>query len=118
MSEAQKEAVREPWASAGDLDVIDLSTLLEPVDRADEFALERALLDAMKTAEEAGQDSPARALRLFAIVCSFHLRVEDPAQPWGPRWEGPEGRSYTANDLRGEPTRMLADYVSKIKHPL
>ncbi|HEX5259622.1 MAG TPA: DUF4209 domain-containing protein [Sphingomicrobium sp.] len=118
MSEAQKEAVSEPWASAADFDAINLSTLLEPVDRADEFALERALLDAMKTAEEAGQDSSARALRLFAIICSFHLRVEDPAQPWGPRWESPEGRSYTASDLRGEPTRVLADYVSKIEHPL
>ncbi len=118
MSEGQNEVVGEPWASAADLDTIDLSTLLEPVDRADEFALERALLDAVKTAEEAGEDGRARAFRLFAIICSFHLRVEDPAQAWGPRWESPEGRSHTASDLRGEPTKILANYLPKIAHSL
>lgn len=104
-------------ASASDLAELDLAGVVGGINRTDEYALERALIDAAKQAEETGNQAAERGYRLFVILCSLHLRVEDPAETWGPRFEGPEGRTNIASDFRGEQSTILAEFVSSIPHP-
>jgi hypothetical protein len=106
------------FASADDLASIDTDTILRGLDRADEFALESTFIEAVKTAEAAGLDSQARGYQLLLLLCTLHLRTDDPAEPWGPRWQGPDGRSYTASDFRGEQNSILAAFIDKVTHPI
>ncbi|WP_162249560.1 DUF4209 domain-containing protein [Rhizobium sp. Root149] len=105
------------FASADDLASIDVDAILHGLDRADEYALETAFIEAVKAAEAAGLDSQARGYRLLLLLCMLHLRTDDPAEPWGPRWQGPNGRSYTASDFRGEQTAILVAFIEKVTHP-
>lgn len=104
-------------ASATDLEAICVEKTLGNLDRADDVALEQALRSAAKAADEAGNAAAARGYRLLMFLCTLHLRVEDPAEPWGPRFQGPEGRSYTASDFRGGQNTILAGLIDKIGHP-
>lgn len=104
-------------ASASDLAALEIDRVLEKVDRGDDHALEQALGAAAQAAEGQGNEAAARGYRLLAILCTFHLRVEDPGQAWAPRWEGPEGRTYTASDFRGEQNEILASILGAISHP-
>lgn len=113
-----EEALASPvLASAVDLAALDLATVLDDLKCVDDHTLERSLDQAAKDAEAKGDADAQRGYRLLSILCTFHLRVEDPAEVWGPRWQGPEGRSYTASDLRGEQTAILAEWVGNIAHP-
>ncbi|MXO58907.1 DUF4209 domain-containing protein [Altererythrobacter salegens] len=114
---AEESATPVLLASADDFAAIDLVKALEGVDRADDLALEQAFNRAAEAADEAGDAAGARGYRLLMFLCTLHLRVEDPAEPWGPRFVGPEGRSYTASDFRGEQNAVLADVVDGIAHP-
>ncbi|ANB34674.1 hypothetical protein M2324_003797 [Rhodovulum sulfidophilum] len=104
-------------ASADDFATIDLEKALEGVDRADERALEQALGMAAKAAEDSGDRAEARGYQLLMFLCTLQLRVEDPGPPWGPRFVGREGRSYTASDFRGHQNTVLAGIVDGIRHP-
>jgi hypothetical protein len=104
-------------ASAVDLAGLDLARVFEGLERADDHALEQALDRAAKDAESRGAESQHRGYRLLSIFCTFHMRVEDQAEVWGPRWQSAEGRSYTASDFRGEQSAILADMVGAIAHP-
>lgn len=104
-------------ASAADLSTLDLEVVLGGLNRADDYALEQALHKAAKDAEARGDAAAERGYRLLCILCTFHLRVEDQGQVWGPQWQGPDGRSYIASDFRGEQTGILANFVASIKHP-
>jgi hypothetical protein len=104
-------------ASADDLSILDLKTALSGLNRADDHALEQALNQAAKEAEERGDLASQRGYRLLSILCTFHLRVDDQGEAWGPRWQGSEGRSYTASDFRGEQTAILAGIAESIAHP-
>ncbi|MDK9362217.1 DUF4209 domain-containing protein [Lelliottia wanjuensis] len=61
-------------------------------------------------------DANKRVYELMKAICSFHLRTDDPAQPWGPSWEGPTGRTYIPSDFRGEQNEILFAIVSKINN--
>lgn len=104
-------------APAADLASVDLATALDGLGHADDHALEQALGQAAKEAEARGDVAAQRGYVLLSILCTFHLRVEDQADVWGPRWQGLEGRFYTASDFRGEQTAILADMVETIPHP-
>lgn len=104
-------------ASAEDLAEIDLEKALLGIERADDHALEQALERAAKLADEAGDAASARGYRLLMFLCTLHLRENDTAETWGPRFRGPEGRSYTASDFRGEQNGLLAGFIDKIAHP-
>src|SRR3954468_21902884 len=83
-------------ASAADLAAIDLEAALGEIDRADDHALEQALGHAAEAAAQAGHEAAARAYGLLAILCTFHLRVEDPAEVYGPRWQSAEAEHQGA----------------------
>lgn len=104
-------------ASAADLASLDLGSTLADLERADDHALEQALDLAAKNAATRADAAAERGYRLLSIMCTFHLRVEDQGETWGPRWQGPEGRSYTASDFRGEQTTILAHMVGAIENP-
>jgi len=116
-SEAEPVLVPSLLASADDLAAINIAVALDGLERADEYALESALLAAMKSAEASGAEPQERGYRLLMLLCTLHLRIEDPAEPWGPRWQGPDGRSYTASDFRGEQNAVLAGFLDQIEHP-
>lgn len=104
-------------ASADDLNAIDLDKVLEGFDRADEYALEQTLGVAAKAAADEGNTAQVRGYQLLMFLCSFSLKVEDPGEPFGARFVGPEGRSYMASDFRGEQNAALAEMAEGIKHP-
>ncbi len=105
------------FASADDLASIDIDAILRDLDRADEYALETAFIEAVATAEAAGFDNQVRGYRLLLLLCTLRLRTDDPAEPWGPRWQGSNGRSYAASDFRGEQTAILAEFIDNVTHP-
>lgn len=104
-------------ASAEDLASIDLDKALAGFDRADDYALEDALNEAAKNAAARGDQGVERGYQLLSFLCTLHLKVEDPAEPWGPRFQGSTGRSYTASDFRGEQNAILAGIIQTIAHP-
>ncbi|MDE0880220.1 MAG: DDE-type integrase/transposase/recombinase, partial [Sphingomonas bacterium] len=105
-------------ASADDLRAIDLRTVLHDLDRADDYAAEQALSKAADAAAGAGNKAAERGYRLLMLLCTLHLRVDDPAETWGPRWQSPEGRSYTGSDFRGEQATVLGGFIDHISHPV
>jgi hypothetical protein len=119
MNETSAPGPTEPLllASADDFAEADLTVVLTSVPRSDERALELALRAAAEAAEAAGSAGAVRAYHLLAAICTFHLRVEDQAEVWGPRWQSPDGRSYTASDFRGPQTEILAGVVAGLVHP-
>jgi hypothetical protein len=116
-AESDESPASSVLASAADLATLDLATVLDGLECVDDHTLEQALDHAVQDAEARGDADAQRGYRLLSILCTFHLRVEDPAEAWGPRWQGPEGRSYTASDLRGEQTAILAGTIDSIAHP-
>ncbi|MFK3889215.1 DUF4209 domain-containing protein [Sphingomonas sp. NPDC079357] len=120
MSDEEEQETDPPsvvLASLADLASADIAAALDGLDHADDHALERALDHAAKEAEARGASPAQRGYGLLSILCTLHLRVEDQAAVWGPRWQGPEGRSYTASDFRGEQTAILAEMAGAITHP-
>ncbi|WP_319519622.1 DUF4209 domain-containing protein [uncultured Martelella sp.] len=104
-------------ASFDDLAAVDLDVLLGSLSRSDVHSLEKALGAAIKEFEATGDERAQRACRLLFILCSFHLRIDDPASAWGPRWQEPSARSYIASDLRGEQNDVMATIAADIAHP-
>lgn len=64
-------------ASTADLTAIDVAAALNGLAHADDLALERAPAQAVEAAEAREDDAAGRGYRLLAILCTFHLRVED-----------------------------------------
>jgi hypothetical protein len=113
----EKEISPELMASAADLAALDLSATLSSLAHADDHSLEQALNRAATDAETKGRVAEKRGYALLSIICTLHLRVEDHAEVWAPRWQGPEGRSYTASDFRGEQNAILAGFIDVVPHP-
>jgi hypothetical protein len=119
MAEEDTEETTTPviLASLEDFRAIDLPSILGGLDRADDHAIETALNQAAEVADGDGRADAARAYRLLMFVCTFHLRVEDRAEAFGPRWRSETGRSYIPSDFRGEQNQILATVMKDIAHP-
>lgn len=104
--------------SLTDLKALDVNILLAGNDGSDSFALTTPLREARAKAEEAGDETRCRALSLLYGILDIHLRVHDRAEPFGPMFQGPEGRTYTASDFRGEQSTIFAEFAITVDHPV
>ncbi|HDL7734722.1 DUF4209 domain-containing protein [Yersinia enterocolitica] len=104
-------------ASTDDLAAIGLTTVLKDFSQCEDYAMAQSLFKLAKDAESTNNIHAQRSYHLFAVLCSLHLRVEDPAEPWSPKWQGANNRSYIASDFRGEQNEILEKIVNKIPHP-
>lgn len=103
-------------ASENDFATIKLEEILAEVNSSDAYLMEQALGHAMKAAERADNTNEARAYQLLMIICTIHLRVDDPSEPWGATYLGSERRTYAASDFRGDQNAALASIVDRIGH--
>ncbi|HEN3625776.1 TPA: hypothetical protein U5E31_002432, partial [Yersinia enterocolitica] len=104
-------------ASTDDLAAIGLTTVLKDFSQCEDYAMAQSLFKLAKDAESTNNIHAQRSYHLFAVLCSLHLRVEDPAEPWSPKWQGANNRPYIASDFRGEQNEILEKIVNKITHP-
>jgi hypothetical protein len=101
----------EDFAASG-LDVF----LRESAD-ADDYGLGNALRSEERSARDAGDEVRARVFGLMAGLMSLHLRVDDPAEPFGPMLVLGTRRSMIPSDVRGEQTEVLAEQAVELSHP-
>ena len=104
--------------SLNDLKALDVNDLLIGNDGSDPFALAKPLRKARAEAEEAGDEGRRKALGLLHDVLNIHLKVHDRAEPFGPMFQGPEGRTCTASDFRGEQSTIFAEFAANVEHPV
>lgn len=104
-------------ASLSDFEKVEWAALLATLPQADSYSMEVALEAEGRKATDSADDATKRALRMLVVLCTFHLRIEDPAEAFGPKWSSAERRSYIPSDFRGEQNDVLASIVSCIRHP-
>lgn len=107
-----------PVISLADLKALDVNALLAGNEGSDPFALSKPLREARAEAEEAGDEGRRKALSLLHDVLNIHLKVHDRAEPFGPMFQGPEGRTCTASDFRGEQSIIFAEFAATVEHPV
>ncbi len=103
-------------ASLSDFEKIEWAALLATLPKADSYSMEMALKAEVRNATDAEDTLAVRALSLLVALCTFHLRLEDPAVPFGPKFSSANSRSYIPSDFRGEQNDILASIVSCIQH--
>lgn len=104
--------------SLADLKALDVNALLAGNEGSDTFALTKPLRDARAKAEEAEDERRSRSLGLLHDILNIHLKVHDRAEPFGPMFQGPEGRTCTASDFRGEQSSIFAEFAGLVEHPV
>ncbi|MBW5682687.1 hypothetical protein, partial [Klebsiella pneumoniae] len=76
-------------AVADDFAVFNFDSLLPESASCDYHELNNQLEASARSSDETQKS----VYELFKAICSFHFRADDPVQPWGPVWSGPNGRS-------------------------
>ncbi|MEN4771337.1 DUF7380 domain-containing protein [Duffyella gerundensis] len=104
-------------ASADDLRAASLNQVLSCYKHIDETGMALELYKKAEQAFDAGNIPAYRGLRILEALCWFHMRTDDPADTWHPRWSDGEGRALTPADVRGEQNLELAEIVTQITHP-
>ncbi|WP_217479711.1 DUF4209 domain-containing protein [Enterobacter chuandaensis] len=102
-------------ATRHDFSKLDLNMVLSENSSFDYYAMSFELETLAKRTKD---DSLKHVYQLLAAICSFHLRIDDPLQPWGPRWEGKNQRTYIPSDFRGEQNNILAEILPNITNLL
>lgn len=96
----------------------EINALLAGNRGSDTFALTAPLREARSAAEEVGDDLRRKVHGFLHDLLQIHLRVDDRAEPFGPRFQSPQGRTCIASDFRGEQNAVLAEYASEVEHPV
>ena len=120
MTEPTDEAAEQPLSTPTTREDFTASGLNEFLaDRldADGYALEAALREAAVAAETESDAVRERVFALIAGLLSFHMRMNDPAEVFGPKLIMGERRSMIPSDVRGEQTAVIADEAPAIVHP-
>ncbi len=85
---------------------------------SDIFSLTKPLREAQTEADENSDEKRSKVLGFLHDLLYIHLKVDDRAEPFGPMWQSPEGRTCTASDFRGEQNAILAEFADEIEHPV
>jgi hypothetical protein len=104
--------------SLTDLKALNVNALLAGNKGSDPFALTKPLREARAEAEAAGDEARCMALGLLHDILNIHLKVHDRAEPFGPMFQGPGGRTCTASDFRGEQSTIFAEFAATVDHPV
>lgn len=120
MSLQHSESADEPifkFCSAEDFAASGLDAFLTDQADADDYALGNALRAEERRANAAGDGVRARVFGLMAGLMSLHMRVDDPAEIFGPVLVMGTRRSMIPSDVRGPQTDVLAGQVAHLPHP-
>lgn len=120
MSSHHSESADEPifrFCSTEDFAASGLDAFLTSHADADDYALGNALRAEERTANAAGDGVRARVFGLMAGLMSFHMRVDDPAEIFGPVLVMGTRRSMIPSDVRGPQTEVLAGQAALLPHP-
>ncbi|MEM7687613.1 MAG: hypothetical protein AAF291_01195 [Pseudomonadota bacterium] len=109
---------RHETISLADLNALDVNFLLAGNEGSEPFALTKSLREARAEAEKAGDDTRRKSLGMLHDLLYIHLKVHDRAEPFGPMLQGPEGRTCTASDFRGNQSAIFAEFASTVEHPV
>lgn len=101
-----------------ELEALNVNVLFAGNHGSDPFALTKPLRDARGEAEQVGDEARREALGLLHDVLNIHLKVHDRAEPFGPMFQGSEGRTCTASDFSGEQSTIFAQFAPTIEHPV
>lgn len=120
MSSQDLENVSEPifrFCSVEDFAASGLDVFLKDHADADDYALGDALRAEERTANAVGDEVRARVFGLMAGLMSLHMRVDDPAEVFGPVLVMGTRRSMVPSDVRGAQTDVLAGQALLLPHP-
>lgn len=126
MNEAENHTVKE--TSSPPIQLLDLVTVedfrsvnfnlaSEDASHIDVFPLSHRFGKLAANADEAGDEQARKVFRLLEGICSFHFRVEDRGEPFGPMMVMDGKRSMIPADCRGEQSRVLYEVLDDISHP-
>lgn len=117
MADTEPETTTE-LIPLGELRSAEINALLEGNDGSDTFALTGPLRDARAVAEESGAEARSKVLGFIHDLLNIHLKADDRAEPFGPRFQSANGRTCTASDFRGEQNAILAEFACEVEHPV
>jgi len=116
--EAGSAPARPRLATKADFDAVDVEAPIRGQELADAHDMYRCYEQAFAAAKTAGDESAQAVYLLLGQICSIMLRPSDPGDVWHPLFSLTNGgHSMTAEDLRGEPTQLLAAIMSEIDSP-
>ncbi len=101
-----------------DLRAVDVNRLLDGQDVSDDHELRKPFYDVAEHAAGQNDERQHDACRLLGNLCGIHLRVDDPAEPFGPLLIIGDQRSSTASDFAGKQTEVLAEFAVEVAHPV
>lgn len=104
--------------SLDNLQALDVNALLAGNHGSDTYALTKVLREQRDDAEREGNEGRRKSLGLLHDVLNIHLRANDRAEPFGPMFQGPDGRTCTASDFRGEQSSVFGELAGLIEHPV
>ncbi len=70
-----------------------------------------------KKKQGTGSEEDYLAFKLIAELCSMHLKAESLADPFGPMFSGPGGRTMIPKDLTDSELDALSDFLSEVDNP-
>lgn len=120
MQTHEPDQAEEPlfeFCSSADFAESGLNAYLRGHADADDHALRDGLRAAGLEARAAGEDARSRVFGLVAGLMSLHLRIEDPAEVFGPMLAMGTRRSIIPSDVRGDQTDILAEQTGLLAHP-
>lgn len=120
MSSQVSENAEEPifrFCSTEDFEASGLDAFLKNQGDADDYALGNALRAEERSAETVGDEVRRRVFGLMAGLMSLHMRVDDPAEVFGPVLVMGTRRSMIPSDVRGPQTDVLAEQAMLLPHP-
>ncbi|MCX2202033.1 hypothetical protein LDO48_20025 [Pantoea agglomerans] len=104
-------------ATAADLRAAAMKDVLSNYVHVDDTGMARELFAAAERAFTVGDFPASRGLRLLGAICMLHMRSDDPADTWHPRWTDGDVRDLTPADVRGEQNTALSECIVEITHP-
>ena len=109
-------ATAEPaFPTLQDFQDSSLTSFLQNYEGADSYEFEDALRSHASSVEP---DTPdARVFAFVANLMSCHMRVDDPAEPFGPKIIMDGQRTMIPSDIRGEHSDVIAAILPTIPHP-
>lgn len=104
-------------ATAADLRAAAMKDVLSNYVHVDDTGMAGELFAAAERAFTVGDFPASRGLRLLGAICMLHMRSDDPADTWHPRWTDGDVRDLTPADVRGEQNTALSECIVEITHP-
>jgi hypothetical protein len=67
-----------------------------------------------REAKDSNDEKTEELFRLLGDICSLHLRLDSPEQPFGPMMTSSSGRTAIAEDFTDDEIRFFEDIVAEV----